>query len=64
MHLKFKIMSLTCIFHVSDVVLTVYLVLACKKLNLGEVLLFHIDLPLLKHFIDKNRYSKILIVNE
>ena len=33
----------------------VYLVLACKKSNLGEALLFKVNLPLLEHFVDKNR---------
>ena len=32
-----------------------YFVLACKKSNLREALLFQINLPLLKHFVDKNR---------
>ena len=33
----------------------VYIVLACKKSFLGEALLFQLNLPLLKHFVDKNR---------
>ena len=33
-----------------------YFVLACNKSFLGEALLFKIDLLLLKHFVDKNRY--------
>ena len=32
----------------------VYFVLACKKSNLGEALLFQVNLPLLEHFVDKN----------
>ena len=33
----------------------VYLVIACKKSNLGEALLFQVNLPLFKHLVDKNR---------
>ena len=33
----------------------VFFVSACKKSNLGEALLFQINFPLLKHFVDKNR---------
>ena len=33
----------------------VYFVLTCKKSNLGEALLFKVNLPLLEHFVDKNR---------
>ena len=30
----------------------VYFVLACKKSNSGEALLFQVNLPLLKHIVD------------
>ena len=33
----------------------VYFVLACKKSNLGEALLFQVKLPLFKRIVDKNR---------
>ena len=51
-HFKLKIMPITCFRCVVDLV---YFVLACKKSNLGEALLFQNNLPLLKHFVDKNR---------
>ena len=41
----------------------IYFVLASKKLNLGETLLFQVNLPLLEHFVDKRRYSTILIAD-
>ena len=37
-------------------------VLACKKSNLGEALLFQVKLPLLEHFVDKNRLSTIILI--
>ena len=49
--LKLKIMSITCRFHVFDLVLTVDLtnfILACLKISfLREALLFQINLPVI-----------------
>ena len=44
-HLRFKIMSITCRFQVSTAVLTLYISLACKKSNSGEALLFQVNIP-------------------
>ena len=47
---EFKIMSIICIFHVSDMVLTLYI--SYKHVR---KLLFQVNFPLLEHFVDKNR---------
>ena len=56
-HLKFKIMSITWILHVSDVVLTLYISYwhVAQEIKLGEALLFQFNLLLLEHFVDNLR---------
>ena len=56
-HLKLHVITITGRFGVD----LVYFVLACKKSNLGEALA--VNLPLLKHIVDKNRQSTILIAH-